>query len=880
MSSDNFKDLTPDDNYASVELTGDSIVLPPDAEDVILVVEGDSSISGTVNVEIEHSNDNVNFTTAKNKPLTTGAGSGQPAAPTIDAYFNRMPNPRAIQFIKRNRMISGGPSSTSSVFLGELILQAIDSSNPNGTYSIQITGAHAQYVEFRATNENNRTSYQDNFQNEVLDRDPSQTIFVGVQDPTISDGRLEMYNAGVQDFASPQQYLSNTSGASENPYNVNLKLKDSFHGMQQGHTITGINFKNKVELHTRGENHNYASSFSWLLGDVNALNWDQQDTHMGVDRGIDIQLIITPEFGTNPTPVTINNPYIIRGVPNLNVNGLASLPATASIGDSFGNLVVNTVTSPFSLPALTYELQSTNITHINIGSTSVTGGQSIPVTLNQGFSPFTGLTANTTFSVKEPDKGLTSFSDTASSLTLVVQSNPLAVTAGTVTNPSNTAASGEDVCSVSVAGGLGTESITLTLAGTDASYYQLNNITTSTTGSTITATSTDTVVLETNQAFSFTGYNHSVDINASFTDSYGTYTDSVTGISISQTSYTLTSSVSSIDEGNTFTVDLNTVGTTAGDNVAYTITGVDSADINGASLTGNFTLTGTLDDTITFTVTADATTEGSETFTLSLDNGADSVSVTINDTSTTPAAGLSSGYALGAAYAFGDHRVEFSNSSNVLDLSSTASWTISFWMKTHTTGNSYYNIIGQDTSTPNFSLQGYTSTSYNILRVGFGSSSRVYNLTQSVTLINTWTHVTVRHDGTSGGIPKISINNGSDNTGYFGSISHSTNSQTVPYFVGANPQGGTISAPVFSNIDLFAVFDTDLSSSERTALYNSGSGIDPATVNSTNLVRLLNFEDANDLGFDTVNSVSYTVTDSSTYLSHVTLTSSDAPYIP
>lgn len=75
MSSGNFKDLTPDNNYASVELTGDSIVLPPDAEDVILVVEGDSSISGTVNVELEHSNDNVNFTTAKNKPVGAGAAS-------------------------------------------------------------------------------------------------------------------------------------------------------------------------------------------------------------------------------------------------------------------------------------------------------------------------------------------------------------------------------------------------------------------------------------------------------------------------------------------------------------------------------------------------------------------------------------------------------------------------------------------------------------------------------------------------------------------------------------------------------------------------------------------------------------------------------------
>ena len=73
MSSDNFKDLTPDKDYVYVDCTGESIVLPPDTEDVILVVEGDSSISGTVNVELEHSHDNVNFTTAKNKPVGAGA---------------------------------------------------------------------------------------------------------------------------------------------------------------------------------------------------------------------------------------------------------------------------------------------------------------------------------------------------------------------------------------------------------------------------------------------------------------------------------------------------------------------------------------------------------------------------------------------------------------------------------------------------------------------------------------------------------------------------------------------------------------------------------------------------------------------------------------
>ena len=72
--------------------------------------------------------------------------------------------------------------------------------------------------------------------------------------------------------------------------------------------------------------------------------------------------------------------------------------------------------------------------------------------------------------------------------------------------------------------------------------------------------------------------------------------------------------------------------------LAYTITGVSSADIEGASLTGSFTVNNNA-ASLTVNTSEDVTLgEGEETFTLSLDNGADDVSVTIADTSvdTTP----------------------------------------------------------------------------------------------------------------------------------------------------------------------------------------------------------------------------------------------------
>jgi len=94
--------------------------------------------------------------------------------------------------------------------------------------------------------------------------------------------------------------------------------------------------------------------------------------------------------------------------------------------------------------------------------------------------------------------------------------------------------------------------------------------------------------------------------------------------------YSLSRSTASVNEGSSFSI---TFSTNQGGSFAYTITGVSSSDIGGASLTGTVSNGSVLN----YTATADSTTEGTETFTISLDNGQASTSVTINDTSTTPA---------------------------------------------------------------------------------------------------------------------------------------------------------------------------------------------------------------------------------------------------
>jgi len=98
---------------------------------------------------------------------------------------------------------------------------------------------------------------------------------------------------------------------------------------------------------------------------------------------------------------------------------------------------------------------------------------------------------------------------------------------------------------------------------------------------------------------------------------------------VAAATYVLTASVSTANEGTNFTISFST--NQAG-SFGYTITGgVSSADINGASLTG----TVSNGSVITYTVTADATTEGTEYFTFSLNNGQAIAYVNFNDTSTT-----------------------------------------------------------------------------------------------------------------------------------------------------------------------------------------------------------------------------------------------------
>ena len=98
--------------------------------------------------------------------------------------------------------------------------------------------------------------------------------------------------------------------------------------------------------------------------------------------------------------------------------------------------------------------------------------------------------------------------------------------------------------------------------------------------------------------------------------------------------YSLNSSLNAVNEGQAFTVTLNTVAITNGTVIPYTITGIQPGDIS-ENLTGSFTVNNNT-ATATFNVSEDLSTEGTQIFTLALDSAAATLSIVINDTSVTP----------------------------------------------------------------------------------------------------------------------------------------------------------------------------------------------------------------------------------------------------
>jgi len=194
-------------------------------------------------------------------------------------------------------------------------------------------------------------------------------------------------------------------------------------------------------------------------------------------------------------------------------------------------------------------------------------------------------------------------------------------------------------------------------------------------------------------------------------------------------SYALTRSTSSVNEGGSFTI---TFTTNQSGSFAYTISGVSSADINGASLTGSVTN----NDVLTFNITEDATTEGTETFNIALNNGQASTSVTINDTSTAPTFDFSA-----ASY----NVTEGQSSTITVNTTNVSNGTTLYWSLASDPGNDIITDSGSFTissNTGSFSVSALFDSAYTestetlTLQLRTGSTSGTIQDTANLNIIN------------------------------------------------------------------------------------------------------------------------------------------------
>lgn len=97
------------------------------------------------------------------------------------------------------------------------------------------------------------------------------------------------------------------------------------------------------------------------------------------------------------------------------------------------------------------------------------------------------------------------------------------------------------------------------------------------------------------------------------------------------TTYTITPSASSVNEGATARFTIAATGAAAGTSVAYTLLGLNTEDITGGEINGSVVLDTLGIGTISVPIAADNKTEGSESLTVTV--GSATSTITVNDTS-------------------------------------------------------------------------------------------------------------------------------------------------------------------------------------------------------------------------------------------------------
>ena len=429
---------------------------------------------------------------------------------------------------------------------------------------------------------------------------------------------------------------------------------------------------------------NNAAGWTGVSYSVAADNLTEGTEYFRIGATVDSVTYYSGNIPINDTSVTPSY-SLTRSVASVNEGGSFTITFATNQTGSFGYTITGVTSADINGASLTGTISNgTVLTFSPTSDTTTEGAETFSIALNNGLASTTVLINDTSVTPSYSFTRSVASVNEGGSFTITFATNQvgnfpytisgvsyqdlgLLYLTGTISNgtvltfspTSDTTTEGAETFTIALDNGLASTTVLINDTSLTPATYSLTRSVAS-----VNEGGSFTVTFATNQAGSF-GYTitgvTSTDINgASLTGTvangtvltYNILVDNLTegaetfsialnnglastSVTFNDTSvtpsYSLTRSVASVNEGGSFTVTFATNQT--GSNFSYTITGVASADIGGASLTG-FIING---DVLTFSSTSDTTTEGAETFTITLENGLASTTVLINDTSLTPA---------------------------------------------------------------------------------------------------------------------------------------------------------------------------------------------------------------------------------------------------
>lgn len=165
---------------------------------------------------------------------------------------------------------------------------------------------------------------------------------------------------------------------------------------------------------------------------------------------------------------------------------------------------------------------------------------------------------------------------------------------------------------------------------------------------------------------------------------------------------------------------------------------------------------------------------------------------------------------------------DYVDMGDVLDFERTSAFSISCWFKRTRSSVSEFLIAKQESSG---NARGYTILIPSddnkitfVLRNNTASSGRIIADSSSAITDTNWHHVVVTYDGSSATSGITIYLDGSDNTGAVTGTLSATTLNSIAFQIGARNGGNEFSG----HIDEVSVFNTELTSSNVTSIYNSG----------------------------------------------------------